>query len=51
MILIANFPAYFALGKLSLIEFIWFFAAGALLIYASHRFWRFGLKRYQSASS
>jgi len=26
-------------------------AVGAILVYASMRFWSFGLKRYQSASS
>lgn len=51
MIIVANFPAYFALGKLSLVQLVWFFAAGVILIFLSQRFWQFGLKRYQSASS
>lgn len=51
MILVANYPAYFALGKLTAIQFIWFFLASGLLIFISHKFWRYGLKRYQSASS
>jgi ABC-2 type transport system permease protein len=51
MIMVANFPAFFGLGKLSPWQLVWFFLAGALLIYGSHRFWEFGLKRYQSASS
>lgn len=50
-ILVANFPAYFGLGKLSVWELLWFFAASAALLFASHRFWQYGLKKYQSASS
>ncbi len=51
MVLVANVPAHFALGKVSLFELVWFAVAGAALVFASTRFWRFGLKRYQSASS
>lgn len=51
MILVANFPAYFGLGKLSILQLVWFFLAGVLLIYVSHRFWQYGLRKYQSASS
>lgn len=51
MILVANFPAYFALGKLSLLQLVWFLAAGVILICASRYFWQRGLKKYQSASS
>jgi ABC-2 type transport system permease protein len=50
-ILVANFPAYFALGKLSSNELIWFFTATVLLVFISHRCWQAGLKGYQSASS
>lgn len=51
MILVANFPAYFALGKLSIVEILWFFCASCLLIFLSRKFWDYGLKKYQSASS
>jgi ABC-2 type transport system permease protein len=51
MIIVANFPAYFALGKLSIGQLVWFLAASFILIYASQRFWQHGLKKYQSASS
>jgi ABC-2 type transport system permease protein len=51
MIIVANFPAHFALGKLSVMEVIWFFTASIIIIYTSTRFWRYGLKKYQSASS
>lgn len=51
MIMVANFPAYFALGRLSWLKLAWFLVAGAGLLYLSHRFWQFGLSRYQSASS
>lgn len=50
-ILVANFPAYFGLGKLTPLKLVWFFIASTALIFASHRFWQYGLKRYQSASS
>lgn len=51
MVMVANFPAYFALGKLSAGQLLLFFGAGVVLLYLSHRFWQYGLKRYQSASS
>jgi ABC-2 type transport system permease protein len=51
MIIVANFPAYFALGKLSPVQLVWFFALSIILLYASHRFWQRGLRKYQSASS
>ncbi len=51
MILVANFPAYFGLGKLTAGQLLWFCCAGVLLLFASHRFWQYGLKKYQSASS
>ncbi len=50
-IIIANFPAYFVLGKLSVIELAWLFIAGVFLLYACHRYWQYGLRKYQSASS
>ena len=51
MALVANVPAHFALNKASVFEVAWFVLAGAILVYASMRFWKFGLRRYQSASS
>lgn len=51
MIIVANFPAHFALGKLSAGQMVWFFLAGVILLFASNRFWQFGLQKYQSASS
>lgn len=51
MIIVANFPAYFALSKLSIGQLGWFGTASVILIYASRHFWRYGLRQYQSASS
>ncbi len=51
MVLVANFPAYFGLGKLTVIQLSWFFCVGILLLVLSHNFWQFSLKKYQSASS
>lgn len=50
-IIVANYPAYFVFGKLSIVELAWLFIAGILLLYGCHRFWQYGLKKYQSASS
>lgn len=51
MILVANVPAHFALSRVGVLEVVWFVAVGAALVFGSTRLWRFGLKRYQSASS
>lgn len=51
MIMVANFPAYFALGKLTVSQLIWFFIASVILFLVSQSFWQYGLKKYQSASS
>lgn len=51
VILVANYPAYFGLGKLTLGQCIWFFVFSTFLIWASHHLWQNGLKNYQSASS
>jgi ABC-2 type transport system permease protein len=50
-VMVANFPAYFALGKLTATQLAWFFSASVLLVLLSHKLWQQGLKRYQSASS
>lgn len=50
-IIVANYPAYFVFGKLSIVELVWLFIAGILLLYACHRFWQYGLGKYESASS
>jgi ABC-2 type transport system permease protein len=50
-LLVANVPAHFALNKASFLEVAWFVAIGGTLVFASTRFWKYGLKRYQSASS
>jgi ABC-2 type transport system permease protein len=51
VVLVANVPARFALSKVGPLELAWFVAASAALVFASTRVWKYGLKRYQSASS
>ena len=49
--LVANVTTHFALNKVSVLEVVWFVLVGAILVFASRRFWKFGLKCCQSASS
>jgi ABC-2 type transport system permease protein len=51
VLLVANVPAHFALGKMGLAEAGWLIGVSAVLVFISTRFWKYGLKRYQSASS
>ena len=51
MVLVANVPTHFALNRVSVLEVVWFVLVGAILVFASRRFWKFGLKCCQSASS
>jgi ABC-2 type transport system permease protein len=50
-IMVANFPAYFGMGKLAPWQLVFFIGFGVLLVCLSHRFWQYALKKYQSASS
>jgi ABC-2 type transport system permease protein len=51
VLLVANVPAHFAIGKMGLPEAGWLIGASVVLLFLSTRVWKYGLKRYQSASS
>ena len=49
--LIGFVPAEVILGRAGLVKMLLPLTAGIVLLYLSHRFWNFSLKRYSSASS
>lgn len=51
LLVVINFPTYFIVGRLSPTAVLWAFIATGMMLYLSHRFWRLGLRSYQSASS
>jgi ABC-type uncharacterized transport system permease subunit len=51
VVLVANVPAHFALNRVGPLELAWFVAVSAAPVFASTRVWKYGLRRYQSASS
>jgi len=48
---ITNFPALFALGKMSPLFFGWGFAAPVIFCFIASRFWKSGLKHYASGGN
>ncbi|NPV78712.1 MAG: hypothetical protein HPY52_00330 [Firmicutes bacterium] len=51
MTVIASFPARLVFGKITWWEIVWSFVATGIMLAVSRVLWKYGLKRYESASS
>jgi ABC-2 type transport system permease protein len=48
---VTNFPALFALGRMSPLNFIWGLAAPVIFCFIASLFWRSGIKHYESGGN